>query len=64
MTAAEKFHHISAEGYLARELVSPIMDEYVGGVYAMAVARNVPDLIASNLIASKSPSAIVERHGR
>lgn len=49
MTAAHKLNLISVEDYLAGELVSPIKHEYLGGfVYAMAGARNLHNLIASN----------------
>jgi Uma2 family endonuclease len=49
MTAAEKLNLISVEDYLAGELVSPIKHEYLGGfVYAMAGARNVHNIIATN----------------
>jgi Uma2 family endonuclease len=49
MTAAQKLDLISVEDYLAGELISPIKHEYLGGfVYAMAGARNVHNLIASN----------------
>ena len=51
MTAAHKLNLISVEEYLAGELVSPIKHEYLGGVvYAMAGARNVHNLIASNIL--------------
>ena len=51
MTAAQKLDLISVEEYLAGELVSPIKHEYLGGfVYAMAGARNVHNLIASNTL--------------
>lgn len=51
MSAAEKLSLISVEDYLAGELVSPAKHEYVGGVvYAMAGARNVHNLIASNAL--------------
>jgi Uma2 family endonuclease len=50
MSAALKWNLISVEDYLAGELESPIKHEYVGGVvYAMAGARNVHNLIASNI---------------
>ena len=53
MTAAEKLNLISVEDYLAGELVSPIKHEYLGGfVYAMAGARNVHNLIATNTLGS------------
>lgn len=51
MTAAQKLNLISIEDYLAGELVSPIKHEYLGGVvYAMAGARNVHTIIASNIL--------------
>src|SRR6266404_1353547 len=51
MTAAQKLNLISVEDYLAGELVSPIKHEYLGGfVYAMAGARNVHNLIATNTL--------------
>jgi Uma2 family endonuclease len=51
MTAAPKLDLISVEDYLAGELVSPIKHEYLGGfVYAMAGARNVHNLIATNTL--------------
>lgn len=51
MTAAEKLHLISVEEYLAGELVSPVKHEYLGGVvYAMAGARNVHNVVASNAL--------------
>jgi Uma2 family endonuclease len=51
MTAAQKLALIAVEDYLAGELVSPIKHEYLGGfVYAMAGARNVHNLIASNVL--------------
>ena len=51
MSAAQKLDLISIEDYLAGELVSPIKHEYLGGVvYAMAGARNVHNLIASNAL--------------
>lgn len=53
MTAAPKRKPISVEDYLAGELVSPVKHEYLGGfVYAMAGARNVHNLIASNTLVS------------
>lgn len=53
MGSAEKIDFVSIEDYLAEELVSPIEHEYIGGiVYAMAGARNVHNLIASNLLGS------------
>ncbi|MCI0377015.1 MAG: Uma2 family endonuclease [Gemmataceae bacterium] len=51
MTAAKKLNLVSVEDYLAGELASPIKHEYLGGVvYAMAGARNVHNLIASNTL--------------
>lgn len=51
MTAALKWNLISVEDYLAGELTSPIKHEYVGGVvHAMAGARNIHNLIATNII--------------
>lgn len=51
MSAAKKLNLVSIEDYLAGELVSPIKHEYLGGlVYAMAGARNVHNLIASNTL--------------
>jgi Uma2 family endonuclease len=51
MSAAPKRTPISVEDYLAGELISPIKHEYLGGVvYAMARARNVHNLIASNVL--------------
>jgi Uma2 family endonuclease len=53
MTAAHKLNLISVEDYLAGELMSPIKHEYLGGfVYAMAGARNVHNLIATNTTVS------------
>ena len=53
MTAARKLNLISVEDYLAGELISPVKHEYLGGVvYAMAGARNVHNLIASNTLGS------------
>jgi Uma2 family endonuclease len=50
MATAPSHRHISVEEYLAGELKSPIKHEYVAGVvYAMAGARNVHNLIATNL---------------
>ena len=51
MSAALKWNLVSVEEYLAGELASPIKHEYVSGViYAMAGARNVHNLIASNAL--------------
>src|SRR5437660_7526398 len=51
MSAAKKLNLISVEDYLNGELASPVKHEYLGGVvYAMAGARNVHNLIATNTI--------------
>jgi Uma2 family endonuclease len=51
MSAVKKLNLISVEEYLAGELVSPMKHEYLGGVvYAMAGARNVHNLIATNAL--------------
>jgi Uma2 family endonuclease len=51
MSAAERIQLVSVDDYLSGELVSPIKHEYLGGVvYAMAPARNVHNLIASNVL--------------
>jgi Uma2 family endonuclease len=53
MSAVPPWHLVSVHAYLAGELVSPIKHEYLGGVvYAMAGARNVHNLIASNTLVS------------
>jgi Uma2 family endonuclease len=53
MTAAKKLNLVSVADYLAGELVSPIKHEYLGGaVHAMAGARNVHNLIATNTTSS------------
>jgi Uma2 family endonuclease len=49
MSTAAQRRLVSVEEYLAGELVSPVKHEYMGGfVYAMAGARNVHNLLASN----------------
>ena len=51
MSAVKKLKLVSVEDYLAGELVSPVKHEYLGGVvYAMAGAKNVHNLIASNAL--------------
>ncbi len=51
MSTAERLNLVSVDEYLAAELTSPIKHEYVGGiVYAMAGARNAPNLIASTTL--------------
>ncbi len=51
MSTALKWNLVSVEEYLAGELASPVKHEYVGGVvYAMAGARNVHNLIATNTV--------------
>jgi Uma2 family endonuclease len=53
MTAAQKLNLISVEDYLAGELVSPVKHEYLGGVvHAMAGARNLHNIIATNILGS------------
>ena len=53
MTAAKKLNLITVEDYLAGELASTVKHEYLGGiVYAMAGARNVHNIIATNTLAS------------
>jgi len=64
MTAAEKLNLISVEEYLAAELISPVKHEYLGGVvHAMAGARNVHNLIASNTLVALG-SRLRGRHCR
>jgi hypothetical protein len=51
MSPAQKLNLVSVEDYLAGELRSPIKHEYLGGVvYAMAGARNMHNVIATNII--------------
>jgi Uma2 family endonuclease len=51
MSAARKLNLVTIDDYLAGELSSPVKHEYLGGVlYAMAGARNVHNLIASNIL--------------
>jgi Uma2 family endonuclease len=51
MSAAKKLKLVSVEDYLDGELDSPVKHEYLGGfVYAMAGARNVHNVIASNVL--------------
>jgi len=51
MSAIHKLNLVSVDDYLAGELVSPVKHEYLGGVvYAMAGARNVHNLIATNAL--------------
>jgi Uma2 family endonuclease len=51
MTAATELNPVSVADYLAEELISPTKHEYLGGVvYAMAGARNVHTVIASNTL--------------
>ncbi len=50
MSAALKWNLISEDDYLAGELISPIKNEYLGGVvYAMAGARNRHNVIKDNI---------------
>ena len=56
MSSAEKIQRVSVEDYVAGELVSTIKHEYIDGVlYAMAGARNVHNLIATNVLGSLHP---------
>jgi Uma2 family endonuclease len=49
MSAIKTLNLITVEDYLAGELTSPVKHEYLGGVvYAMAGARNVHNMIATN----------------
>lgn len=51
MGAALKARLISMDEYLAAEALSPVRHEYIdGAMYAMAGARNIHNLIASNLL--------------
>jgi Uma2 family endonuclease len=51
MSTAKTLNLVSVADYLAGELDSPIKHEYLGGiVYAMAGARNVHNLIATNTL--------------
>jgi Uma2 family endonuclease len=51
MSAAKKRNPITVDDYLEGELISRVKHEYVGGVvYAMAGARNVHNLISSNVL--------------
>ena len=53
MSAAEKWHFVTVEDYLAEEEVSPVKREYRDGiVYDMAGARNVHNDVAGNGFAS------------
>lgn len=51
MSTAGNLNLVSVDDYLAGELASTVKHEYLGGVvYAMAGARNVHNLIASNAL--------------
>jgi Uma2 family endonuclease len=51
MTAAKRSPLVSVDDYLAGELASEVRPEYLGGyVYAMAVARNQHNTVASTLL--------------
>src|SRR5215211_7133716 len=53
MSAVKKLNLVSVADYLAGELVSPVKHEYLGGVvYAMAGARNVHNIIGTNILGS------------
>lgn len=50
MSTAEKLKPISVDDYLAGELVARVKHEYIAGVvYAMSGARNLHNLIATNV---------------
>jgi Uma2 family endonuclease len=51
MSTARRLNLVAVEDYLARESISPVKHEYLGGVvYAMAGGRNAHNLIASNTL--------------
>jgi Uma2 family endonuclease len=51
MSTARKLNLISVEDYLAGEFISAVKHEYLGGViYAMAGARNMHNVIATNIL--------------
>jgi len=53
MSTAKKLNLVGVDDYLAGELISPIKHEYLGGfVYAMAGARNMHNVIATNTLIS------------
>ena len=53
MSTAEKLNLVSVEDYLDGELVSPVKHEYLAGaIYAMAGARNLHNIIATNILAA------------
>lgn len=53
MTAAKRLEPISVADYLAGELVSPVKQEYLGGVvYAMAGGKVAHHVIATNITAA------------
>jgi Uma2 family endonuclease len=53
MSAVKKLNLVSVEDYLSGELISPVKHEYLAGVvYAMAGARNVHNVIATNVLGS------------
>src|SRR5436190_6802606 len=63
MSTAKNLNLISVEDYLAGELLSPVKHEYLGGVvYAMAGARNVHNLIASNVLGAVGSRLRGERY--
>jgi Uma2 family endonuclease len=51
MSTARKLNLVTIDDFLAGEVISPVKHEYVGGVvYAMAGARNVHNIIATNTL--------------
>jgi Uma2 family endonuclease len=51
MSTAAKWNFVSVEDYLAGELRSDVKHEYVAGiVYAMSGARNIHNLLATNIL--------------
>ncbi|MBT9583130.1 Uma2 family endonuclease [bacterium] len=53
MSAARQFVLLSVQEYLETERNSPVKHEYLGGVvYAMSGARNVHNLVATNISAA------------
>src|SRR5438552_2693383 len=53
MSTAKKLNLVTVHDYLVGELASPVKHEYLGGVvYAMAGARNVHNVIATNVLGS------------
>ena len=62
MSTVKKLNLVSVDDYLAGELVSPVKHEYLAGVvYAMAGARNVHNIIATNVIVGFTAIALTMR---